>query len=509
MKKCYCIFSLVLFMCVSLLVLETDIYSAPRKASVKRAGTTKKTSSSSSSAKSSAKKRAATSGKSSSPQLKRAATNGSGNASTRRAASNVKTARAMSRVKGSSAVIPVSTPVQTDSTPESNLCPVGKILQRTSADGVDTYNISKKETCELPEEGVIAKKWEQEKAKAKQYIMTLQVKPTWIALNDAYYLECAEGFIEATVNNVKTCVDYLTVCPLNVEVTKSDSDYIHPNTGDSCNAPDYTYITHPETSWEVPPEDLYIFECIANYYPIATKANENVLVQCVNCPSGSYSPKGAKSLYDCREPCETDYTYVRFANGENKCAPCDSVATTYNATTKTCDVKSGYECTDGGTSCTTKIIASLCDENATFENGSCVCNSGWEGDGVKTGTYLGAANPTSTGCLRICDANATRKDKNTCECNSGYNGDGITCNENPKQISAADCVDGATFSNGKCNCPAGSFGDGLKPNESSPYCKYVPNDPTCTNQYDVSTGRGTQVPRGCIAQCNTGYYWGN
>ena len=71
-----------------------------------------------------------------------------------------------------------------------------------------------------------------------------------------------------------------------------------------------------------------------------------------------------------------------------------------------------------------------CDTNAscTDDDGSfsCVCNAGYDGDGVECTNIDECADPA----LNNCSDNATCTDADgsfSCVCNAGYDGDGVEC----------------------------------------------------------------------------------
>jgi len=145
-----------------------------------------------------------------------------------------------------------------------------------------------------------------------------------------------------------------------------------------------------------------------------------------------------------------------------------------------------------------------CDANATcietiggFE---CVCNAGFEGDGIECTDIDECALLTDN-----CSDNAlctNAPGSFSCECNSGYSGDGVTCTNIDECATDADncdanatCIDSAgSFS---CACNAGYEGDGV----------------TCSNLDECTLGTdGCDANATCIdsvgsfdCTCNPGY----
>ncbi len=294
-KSYLCLLFLSVFT-VFVMFSQDFVNAAPRKASVKRAGNTKKakSSSSSSSSSSSAKSKA-----------KRAAVGGNNK---RAGTTRANTTRAQTRGKpGSSAVkAAASTPVvAATTTSASDVCPVGTILKRKldNETGDYTYYSAKNTECSLPEGDVVSVMvWE--KANKSNYPKTLQVKPSWVAESEASFLTCVSGYVERTVDKVKTCVSALEICPINEIVEKSGKVYISPYSQEECMAPDKAMVRNVKGEENllstVADDDAYIFECPANYYPVAD-SETSLKVKCEMCPAGTSSAKGASSVNDCSD----------------------------------------------------------------------------------------------------------------------------------------------------------------------------------------------------------------
>ena len=117
--------------------------------------------------------------------------------------------------------------------------------------------------------------------------------------------------------------------------------------------------------------------------------------------------------------------------------------------------RSGYEDTSNGKGlkCKKLTTASDCDANATFkaDTRECVCNANYSGSGFI--------------CTLNCATNAELVN-GSCVCKSGFTGDGVNSCTQVTNLSASDCDENATFSGGACRCNDGYFGDGIKANGS-------------------------------------------
>ncbi|MGN0929909.1 MAG: hypothetical protein ACI4N3_04680 [Alphaproteobacteria bacterium] len=521
MKKSFLYIGLIFFVGITLFVFEKNSYSVTRTSARRTAGIRKTNTNSNTKAKSA---RSATS-------ARRSATNQSAQkarAATTRSATNARSARAASnkRVLSRSGGKKTTPTLAADTTPKvasGNTCPVMTILRKVANDdGTETYYSKRNVTCVEPEN---AHTMQYSTANKNNLPLTMQVKPSWIEANNAYYFECDTGYLLKTVDKdkvkIKTCIPFTEICPLNTVIENTTDGFLHPNTRENCVATEYSNIINANAIKEIDPnqvarysydiaqDDMRMFVCPLNYYADNSNitSNENLLVECKACPNNLYSPRGAVGASSCKMPCNAGETSVFLSNGNYECRACNTKCSTYNSQTKSCDTKSGWICKENGTGSAYPADKSVCDSNVVDivvdENGNnqCKCPDGYMGNGIKTS--LGGE-----GCFKECGANATMENDKTCECNEGYQGDAYAgCTESPKDLSADDCVDNATFENGVCKCPDGYFGDGIKDNDKSPLCKILPDSSLCQNQYNYSTKQGTQTPRGCVPQCESGSYW--
>ena len=510
MRKYITAILIILFMGITVFVENADsATSRKRQASTrsKKSSNTKRAASTSRNNRGNSKraattnrgnsKRAATTGRGNS---KRAATTGRGN--TKRAATT-SSANKRNRMFSRGSIASTQTAVRqttatTSKTGKVNWCPVGKVLSRkangTNSDGAETYvyYYQKNKSCTPQEDDLVeALLWE--KAKVSSYASDMSVLPSWIKANDAYYFKCKTGYVPAEVNNIKICVGVSEICPLNAIVERnSNKEFVHPNTQETCIAPAYSTsrnVTGDENtrSWDVADDDAFIFECLENGYAEPLASNPSISIECKQCASGLYSAAGSKGVASCKLPCPTNQIFV-LENGEAKCSPCDSVAK-YDYETKTCSCPSGYEDTSNGKGlkCKKLTTASDCDTNATFkaDTRECVCNANYSGSGFI--------------CTLNCATNAELVN-GSCVCKSGFTGDGVNSCTQVTNLSASDCDENATFSGGACVCNDGYFGDGIKAN-GSPYCTANQTVAQCQNTANSET------PRGCHASCGAGYAW--
>ena len=517
MRKSFLYIGLIFFIGITLFVFENNSYSVTRP-SVRRAGqmgkNTQKQSSSSSNTKAKAA-RSATTARAAAGTNARAASNARAAVSNARGA---KTARVLSRSGSKKPVSNNLAATQNMPAPTGDNCPAMTILRKvTDENGNTVYYSAKNKTCIEPEN---AHDMSYSAATKSSLPLTMQVKPSWIETNYAYYFECDNGYLLKTVNKVKTCVPFTEICPLNTVVEKINDGFLHPNTQENCYSAEYSTMIDVSIineidanqvaryAYDIAKDDMRMFICPANYYAeqISSYTEKNLLVECKPCANGLYSPKGSTGANACKLPCNAGQTSVFDGKGNYECKACNTQCSTYNSQTKSCETKNGWICSANGTGTAIPADSSVCDSNTDLVkdsngNNMCKCKEGYIGDGIKTS--LGG-----NGCIRECGTNASRRQSdNTCVCNDGYTGDGYTCEEKPKDLSADDCVDNATFENGECKCPDGYMGDGIKDNDTSPLCKLVPNSSFCQHKYDNSTKQGTNPPRGCVPQCESGSYW--
>ncbi|MBD5405526.1 hypothetical protein HDR59_03195 [bacterium] len=496
---------------------EMSLSQTRKRATVKRAANMQKTSK----PKTSTTKRAAVSSTSTkraavnSASTKRAATSSS---STKRAAtSSVSTKRVMSRSNSKRTAKTGSASPKT-----ANYCPVSTLIKKViDENGNEVYYSAKTTTC-VVDENMDVIQWNE--ASKESYPLNMYQLPSWISKDNAVYLICKNGYVEDKVDGKATCVPYLDICPLNEVITKEGDKYIHP--GKTTEVEDRycrplniaklrqlsktEYYENATYNYNYAYDDINIFECPENSYSVSSNYT-GLADACKPCPymiNGErvYASQGSTEKEACRPVCRENGIPVKKVSvkvgNAYICKPCDENGAVFS--NNLCQTKAGYTCYENGTRCEKTLQASDCDSNASLIDNKCVCNEGYIGEGLKN----------SYGCHRQCDTHATMNMNDySCSCNEGYDGDGYTCTYNPAPsgLTASDCVEGATFEDGKCVCPAGSFGDGLKDNATSPYCKYFSNiagDTICKNTYNASNGQGTQIPRGCVADCLTGYYWG-
>ena len=295
-------YSIILFSILTISAILSDTVNAARK---KTTTSTKRAATSSSKSKSSTKraatnkastKRAATTKTS----TKRAAT--SNKSSTKRAATTkASTKRAISRGSTKKAVTTTST---TTSSAKTTVCPVATFLRKTYNEekAEYIYYSSKTQECTLPE-GDIAEVVTWEKAKKDTYDKSLQTRPSWISEAETAFLTCIPGYVEKTVDKVKTCIIASGICPVNDIVEKSGTTYKNPNTQEECVAPEKAVVRNVKgdenlLSYTLADEKAYKFECPANYYPVEDMAT-SLKVKCEACPTGTSSTKGSSSIADC------------------------------------------------------------------------------------------------------------------------------------------------------------------------------------------------------------------
>lgn len=506
MRKYITAILIILFMGITVFVENAD--SAPsRKRQASTRSNTKRAASTSRNNRGNSR-RAATTGRGNSRRAattgrgnsRRAATTGRGN-SRRAATTSSKRNRMFSR--GSIASTQNATR-QTTTTPQKtgkvNWCPVGKVLSRkasgTNSDGAETYAYyyQKNKSCTPQEDDLVeALLWE--KSKVSSYASDMTVLPSWIKANDAYYFKCKTGYVPAEVNNIKICVGVSEICPLNAIVERNlNKEFIHPNTQETCIAPAYSTsrnVTGDENtrSWDIADDDAFMFECLENGYAEPLASNPSISIECKQCATGLYSAAGSKGVASCKLPCPENQIFV-LENGEPKCTPCDPVAN-YNSGTKACSCPSGYEDTSNGKGlkCKKLTTASDCDANATFkaDTKECVCNANYSGSGFI--------------CTLNCATNAELVN-GSCVCKSGFTGDGVNSCTQVTTLSASDCDENATYiaKTKQCVCNDGYFGDGIKAN-GSPYCTANQTVAQCQNTANSET------PRGCRPICDAGYAW--
>ncbi len=312
------------------------VNAAPRKASVKRAGNTKKakSSSSSSSSSSSAKskaKRAAVGGNN-----KRAAKSNARKVSEVRKQKNARVMR-LSAAKPEAVVATTNTETATETETEvksSVVCPVEKVIARKYDDNGEFIFYDKKELCSEPENASIYK-WSSD--------LKSSYPLNGVGSSDAYYYKCNAGYIVKTVDGVRSCVNVFQTCPLDVVVEKNDDGYVSSETGEQCDLPSNSQVRLVEsgenTRGDLDDASAYIIECKANKYSAPIEGSESDLhLQCLSCPAETYSSVGAKSVNECVKDCSKVEGMVLGKDGE--CVwSCNENATTG---TNGCVCKDGY-----------------------------------------------------------------------------------------------------------------------------------------------------------------------
>ncbi|MDE6223874.1 MAG: hypothetical protein K2M23_00170 [Alphaproteobacteria bacterium] len=249
---------------------------------------------------------------------KRAATNSSSSASkpvSKRAATNKRavapvTARVGSRSLRGNAKNGDAKMVDTTTTSSTkNVCPIGVMLKKVlGSNGVATYYSAKNTVCALPEDNVsVVNQWV--KADSSSYPVALQKHPSWMSDREAVYLTCTSGYVEKTVNKVKTCVMASGICPLGEIVEKSGDGFIHPLTRETCVIPENAVTSNVRgeentLSYSVADDNAYKFECPSNYYSILTNTSPALRVGCVACPNEYSAPVGAMSASECGKETE-------------------------------------------------------------------------------------------------------------------------------------------------------------------------------------------------------------
>lgn len=249
---------------------------------------------------------------------KRAATNSSSSASkpvSKRAATNKRavapaTARVGSRsLRGNAKNGDAKTVDTTTTSSTKNVCPIGVMLKKVlGSNGVATYYSAKNTVCALPEDNVsVVNQWV--KADSSSYPVALQKHPSWMSDREAVYLTCTSGYVEKTVNKVKTCVMASGICPLGEIVEKSGDGFIHPLTRETCVIPENAVTSNVRgeentLSYSVADDNAYKFECPSNYYSILTNTSPALRVGCVACPNGYSAPVGATSASECGKETE-------------------------------------------------------------------------------------------------------------------------------------------------------------------------------------------------------------
>ncbi|MGN0929391.1 MAG: hypothetical protein ACI4N3_01990 [Alphaproteobacteria bacterium] len=239
-------------------------------------------------------------------------------------------------------------------------CPVGIVLNRFLDKnlGKVVFYMRNKVRCDLPD-NVGVRKWN--KSNVPFYPLSLKVLPSWIPEAQAFYLVCSSGYVEKTVNNLKTCVNVSEVCPLNEIIEKSGNDYIHPFTNEVCVEPENAMIrnvwgTENTRSSTLADRNAYLFECPPNYYSAVYDIHSSLRISCEECPDGMVSPRGAKSQSECVRSCLSGEVRVLLSDGSVACKVCDADGAVYDADTKSCKAKDGYQCNADGTVCSQKNI---------------------------------------------------------------------------------------------------------------------------------------------------------
>lgn len=381
---CYIIVAVNLIL--SVCFIKSDIVSAKKpaqkssaKKSTKRAATA-------------GKKRAATNGKSN----KRAATSNARKASTDRKAKNN---RAMSRAPASKSesVIAKETVVEAtetaETTVESSACPVEKVIARKYDDNGEFIFYDKKELCSEPENASI-------------YKWSTDLKSSYplngVSSADAYYYKCNSGYVMKTVDGVRSCVNVFQTCPLDVVVEKTDNGYVSSETGEVCELPTNSQARLVEsgenTRGDLDDESAYIIECKANKYSAPIEgADSDLHLQCLSCPTDTYSSVGAKSVNECVKDCSKVEGMVLGKNGE---------------------------------------CVWSCNENAKVGEDGCVCNDGYFGVGYgedgcsvcPVGSYCkGGEKVAVDKSKNQYTANTGLSEPKTCPSDAKSNDDGSTC----------------------------------------------------------------------------------
>lgn len=220
------------------------------------------------------------------------------------------------------------------------------------------------------------------------------------------------------------------------------------------------------------------------------------------CGAGALTCGGCTTGFDCVSGVCLDINECATSNGG-----CSSDATCTNTSGgRTCVCKSGYS-GDGLVCNDVNECASSnggCSSNATCTNTAggrtCQCKSGYAGDGLSCFDIDECASGNG-GCSTNANCTNTAGGR-TCACKSGYSGDGLTCTDINECASgnggcSTDATCGNTSGGRTCTCKSGYTGDGV----------------TCTDIDECASNNGgcsahatctnTTGSRSCA--CNTGY----
>lgn len=244
---------------------------------------------------------------------------------------------------------------------------------------------------------------------------------------------------------------------------------------------------------------------------------------CAKCAPGAICAQvaGANGQVElscaCAEGYRGDgYTCADIDECASGAAMCNTNATCLNETGSfRCVCNSGFE--GNGVSCTPSVSAcAMCDATASCVqvagNERCQCNAGWAGNGVTCQDINECnASPSPCGANSQC---ANSPGSFTCTCSPGYapSPSGVCQDVNECQRTPAPCDPLATCTNTVgsflCSCPPGIPGNGLS---CSPYasCAAIaaanPNSPSGTYTIKTSTGQLLDVHCDMVSDGGVGY----